>query len=119
MIDSRDTDWMAHADCATVDTDLFFPEKGSNTSRYAKSICNGCPVLIECREWALAQEELQGIWGGLTFRERQRERVQRGQLLRQVQHGTRQCYVKGCRRPQCVQADRDYKNAWAARRRAS
>lgn len=30
-----------------------------------------------------------------------------------AQHGTRSCYNTGCRRPECVQANRDYQREWA------
>jgi len=33
-------------------------------------------------------------------------------------HGTRSCYVQGCRRPECVAANTDYQAAWRARRLA-
>lgn len=36
----------------------------------AKEICNECPVMVECLNYALHHESY-GIWGGLTERERQ------------------------------------------------
>lgn len=36
----------------------------------AKKICNECPVMVECLNYALHHESY-GIWGGLTERERQ------------------------------------------------
>ena len=36
----------------------------------AKAICAGCPVLMECREQALAIREPYGVWGGLSEDER-------------------------------------------------
>ncbi len=41
----------------------------SENKRRAKAICATCPVLAECREWAIVHERF-GIWGGLTERER-------------------------------------------------
>lgn len=38
----------------------------------AKKICAGCPVLAECREHALVNSELYGVWGGMTEAERHR-----------------------------------------------
>jgi WhiB family redox-sensing transcriptional regulator len=38
--------------------------------RLARRRCTGCPVWRECREYALANGEGEGIWGGLTARER-------------------------------------------------
>jgi WhiB family redox-sensing transcriptional regulator len=63
--------WMADAVCASTDPDAFFPEKGGST-REAKQICAGCPVQVECLDYALANEERFGIWGGVSERDRRR-----------------------------------------------
>jgi WhiB family redox-sensing transcriptional regulator len=68
--------WQERANCLGVDPDLFFPERGAST-REAKSVCRGCEVRLECLEYALAQGEKFGIWGGLSERERRRVRRQR------------------------------------------
>ena len=52
-----------------------FPEKGGST-RDAKRVCTGCTVRAECLEFALANDERFGIWGGLSERERRRLRLQ-------------------------------------------
>lgn len=66
-------DWQEKALCAQTDPEAFFPEKGGST-REAKRICGGCDVRAECLEYALAQDERFGIWGGLSERERRRLR---------------------------------------------
>lgn len=43
----------------------------------ARTICSGCPVREACLEHALAVREPQGMWGGLTARERRREQRRR------------------------------------------
>ena len=53
--------------------EAFFPEKGGST-RDAKRVCSGCTVRAECLEYALANDERFGIWGGLSERERRRLR---------------------------------------------
>jgi WhiB family redox-sensing transcriptional regulator len=63
--------WQQEALCAYVDPDVFFPEKGGS-SREAKRICAECNVREECLEYALANDERFGIWGGLSERERRR-----------------------------------------------
>jgi WhiB family redox-sensing transcriptional regulator len=63
--------WQEQALCAQTDPEAFFPEKGGST-REAKRICIGCEVKGECLEYALAQDERFGIWGGLSERERRR-----------------------------------------------
>ena len=65
--------WQEQALCAQTDPEAFFPEKGGST-REAKRICSGCEVRAECLEYALANDERFGIWGGLSERERRRLR---------------------------------------------
>ncbi|HET9690540.1 MAG TPA: WhiB family transcriptional regulator [Acidimicrobiales bacterium] len=68
--------WRNQANCMGVDPDLFFPERGAST-REAKEVCRGCVVQQECLEFALANSEKFGIWGGLSERERRRIRRRR------------------------------------------
>jgi WhiB family redox-sensing transcriptional regulator len=67
---------MDDAACAEVTPDVFFPEFGNNHSRQAIKICDACPVKLLCLEYALGNEEVWGIWGGLT--PNQRKRLKRG-----------------------------------------
>ncbi|MGF1596256.1 MAG: WhiB family transcriptional regulator [Acidimicrobiales bacterium] len=78
-----DTTWQEYANCLGVDPDLFFPERGAST-REAKEVCRGCVVQDDCLEFALANGEKFGIWGGMSERERRRIRRQRA-LERQRQ----------------------------------
>ncbi len=71
-----DTSWQEFANCLGVDPDLFFPERGAST-REAKEVCRGCVVRPDCLEFALANGEKFGIWGGMSERERRRIRRQR------------------------------------------
>jgi WhiB family transcriptional regulator, redox-sensing transcriptional regulator len=70
-----DPEWQEKALCAQTDPEAFFPEKGGST-REAKRICLGCEVRDACLEYALANDERFGIWGGLS--ERERRRLKRG-----------------------------------------
>ncbi len=63
--------WQERALCAQTDPEAFFPEKGGST-REAKKVCVGCEVRAECLEYALANDERFGIWGGLSERERRK-----------------------------------------------
>ncbi len=65
--------WQQQALCAQTDPEAFFPEKGGST-REAKAICLSCEVREDCLEYALANDERFGIWGGLSERERRRLR---------------------------------------------
>jgi WhiB family transcriptional regulator, redox-sensing transcriptional regulator len=69
----EDRSWQAQANCMGVDPDLFFPERGAST-REAKEVCRGCVVREDCLEFALANGEKFGIWGGMSERERRRLR---------------------------------------------
>ncbi len=73
--DEADDQWQERALCAQTDPEAFFPEKGGST-REAKRICLGCEVKDACLEYALANDERFGIWGGLS--ERERRRIKRG-----------------------------------------
>jgi len=73
--------WQDQANCLGVDPDLFFPERGAST-REAKEVCRGCEVRTQCLDYALANGEKFGIWGGLSERERRRLRRQRAQAGR-------------------------------------
>ncbi|MFD1716991.1 WhiB family transcriptional regulator [Georgenia deserti] len=63
--------WQDRALCAQTDPEAFFPEKGGST-REAKRVCTSCEVRSECLEYALANDERFGIWGGLSERERRK-----------------------------------------------
>lgn len=65
--------WQSDALCAQTDPEAFFPEKGGST-RDAKKICASCEVRAQCLEYALANDERFGIWGGLSERERRKLR---------------------------------------------
>lgn len=67
--------WVADALCSQTDPDAFYPEKGGSTLD-AKAVCAGCPVAAECLDYALANGERYGIWGGLS--ERERRKLERG-----------------------------------------
>jgi WhiB family redox-sensing transcriptional regulator len=91
------TEWMRKAACRDMDTDLFFPVRGSHNENaetvarqtlHAKAVCALCPVLDECRDYILGTElryeNDYGIWGGMTPEERHRERfLERNRRQRQ------------------------------------
>src|SRR5256885_2559544 len=79
LLDEDKTGWQAQANCMGVDPDLFFPERGGST-REAKEVCRGCVVREDCLEYALANGEKFGIWGGMS--ERERRRVRRARAVR-------------------------------------
>ena len=74
-------DWQLSGACRGEDPDTFFHPEGErgpsrrNREAAAKAVCARCPVLAECRTWAISHEAY-GIWGGLT--EHQRARLRHG-----------------------------------------
>jgi WhiB family transcriptional regulator, redox-sensing transcriptional regulator len=75
MLGVSDLPWSDLAACLGMDPSFFFPENKLD-SVTAKSVCAACPVRLECLEFALPQEDLDGVWGGLNERERRRLRRQ-------------------------------------------
>lgn len=63
-------DW-EQAVCRSVDSELFFPDDGGYGNA-SKRICGGCPIKDACLEYAIANREQYGIWGGLGPRARRR-----------------------------------------------
>ncbi|MCU1601797.1 MAG: putative WhiB-family transcriptional regulator [Frankiales bacterium] len=79
-------DWQEQGACVTTDTELFFhPDNERGPRREAreaeaKAVCARCPVLAQCRAYALATREPFGVWGGLS--EPEREAIVARQLMR-------------------------------------
>ncbi len=74
----EELDWRAGAACRDVDPELFFPTAVNGATlvaaeRRALAVCAMCPVLADCRAWAVV-EQPHGIAGGLTEDERRRAR---------------------------------------------
>ncbi len=70
-------EWMEQAACRQMPTELFFPERGEDATA-AKAVCNTCPVIAECREYALSLPHwTDGVFGATTPRERSRIRAER------------------------------------------
>jgi hypothetical protein len=54
--------------------DVFFSQEASREAQklaenIAKSICQNCPVRVQCRDYALSTR-VTGVWGGTTEAER-------------------------------------------------
>ena len=73
----------ARAACYGSDVDAWFPDMVGGFRQenvQAMKICNTCPVMAECLEWALHHERY-GIWGGTTPKDRREMRVKRNILI--------------------------------------
>ncbi|NXY95567.1 WhiB family transcriptional regulator [Streptomyces sp. BR123] len=70
------TAWYEVALCAQTGPEFFFPEPGSSL-RDAKRLCAACEGRVGCLEYALANDERFGVWGGLSESERHALRQRR------------------------------------------
>lgn len=72
---SESRDWMVLARCRDddIDAELFFTNsrtRGQSSTRQieaAQRICFQCPVINECAQYADANEETWGVWGGTNY----------------------------------------------------
>jgi hypothetical protein len=78
----RAGDFRHRAACRSVDPEVFFPTAVEGRQfqaqvSIAKTVCARCPVLDECRAWALVTGLSDGIAGGMTEHERRTELTRR------------------------------------------
>lgn len=73
-----DESWREDAACLDMDPHIFYPEPlrdssalNSNDVEIAKQICRACVAREQCLDYALEfQKDDNGIWGGMTKKER-------------------------------------------------
>lgn len=75
MIDVEGTisNWRELANCRESDPDTFGFGPEELTAEQvvaAKAICKVCDVRADCLSYALATNQREGIWGGMTYDER-------------------------------------------------
>lgn len=69
--------WRFRAACRDASTAIFFIEPGGSVAE-ARAVCERCEVRSECLEYAATVgPQLDGVWGGLTQKERRHLRRQR------------------------------------------
>lgn len=61
--------WQTKAACLGVSPDVFFVTKGKPVTE-AKRYCRRCPVRTMCLAGALARREWDGVWAGLSEKQR-------------------------------------------------
>lgn len=59
-----------HLPCSQ-DPDLYYPDAGDGGGaahyvKQAKKACKGCPIIMQCAEYAVKFNEEYGVWGGLS-----------------------------------------------------
>lgn len=71
--------WHKQAACRDLPSVWWFPEPHTTMLEIAaaRNTCKTCEVKAQCLEYALAANEQYGLWGGMDFDERRRERRKR------------------------------------------
>ena len=70
LVDTDDR-FREHAACKGADKDIFFPEGSPRAAfKRAAAICTGCQVRRDCLRFALNNQIMYGVWGGLSPKER-------------------------------------------------
>lgn len=64
-------DWR-RANCRGEPYEVMFPtpENDPDANAKAKAICRACPIMDDCLDHALETREPDGVWGGMTSKER-------------------------------------------------
>jgi hypothetical protein len=44
--------------------------RATENTRQAVSLCRGCPVRLLCLDYALSNNEIYGVWGGTSAKQR-------------------------------------------------
>lgn len=73
--------WRAYAKCRDQDRSVFFVEGSKGVSvkalnaakEIALLICAECPVRLRCLNYAVRNDEHNGIWGGVDFAKLKRD----------------------------------------------
>jgi WhiB family redox-sensing transcriptional regulator len=79
LFDLRRPDWHADALCKEYPHLTFVGIERGDTRMAAEcmQVCGRCAVLIPCREYAIADPDLIGVWGGTTTAARRAIRANR------------------------------------------
>lgn len=76
-IDTSNHVWKLAGKCANDQSirytrlDIFYDK---HFIQEAKRYCSDCPIQIECYQYAMSHPIEQGVWGGVSARERNRQR---------------------------------------------
>jgi hypothetical protein len=76
--------------CAETDPEVWFPDVGGSTVA-AKRMCSRCENEDACLQWAIANDEQSGVWGGKSPEERRKLAAhigRRGRPAGDIPHGT-------------------------------
>lgn len=78
-----DVEWMKDAKCFGLGNERFFPEPGCTfQARQACDYCQDCLVKDECLAFSLNNNIQHGVWGGMTWTNRERLLINRKKSAR-------------------------------------
>ena len=72
--------WGEYAACKGDMLFCVMDDDQKELDKYCRSVCNGCPVIMNCLHHALTFPELTGFWGGRNKYERSALRGKMGKL---------------------------------------
>ena len=70
-------EFLEDAACQGTDPDPFYADHETAEIAKALTFCRKCEVVDQCLDYALRYNEIYGVWGGKTPKERKRIRRQR------------------------------------------
>jgi WhiB family redox-sensing transcriptional regulator len=59
--------------CLGTDPEVFVSDNLGDQN-YAKLVCDKCPVLAACLNYAMERPSMVGVWGGTSYQDRSRMR---------------------------------------------
>lgn len=68
--------WRSEASCKGTPIQRFFPQEGTDVDHEVRAMCQACPVIEDCLEYALRYEG-HGYFGGTSATQRHRLRRDR------------------------------------------
>lgn len=66
QVAESELDWQSEALCAQTDPEAFFPDLHAQ-ARQAIRVCQKCPVIKQCHNYAVVTQQEHGVWGGKDF----------------------------------------------------
>jgi hypothetical protein len=77
--------YTGEARCEQIGEMIFFPKSDDpvDYTALAKKLCSECPLLEKCRDYAI-HTLVDGIWGGMTRRERERYRAKHNIVAKEL-----------------------------------
>lgn len=69
------TNWLDQASCFGQDTEMFYADtvfsaENKKIIAKAKMFCKTCPVVADCLQYAINNQERFGVWGSFSTKER-------------------------------------------------